>query len=401
MTAPFSGIKIIDLTRFFAGPFGTYQFALQGATVIKVEPFEGDDVRHAGLDSDWKSKKLAPAFMSMNANKQSIAVDLKNPEATEILKELVKEADIVWENFRPGVADRLHIGYDELKKVNPKIIYCAVSGFGQTGPLSKKPSFDGVIQAASGLMAMTGTQEAGPTRVGFAAADQVAGITAAFAVSAALFERERTGAGKFVDVSMLDSMLSLMTQQVAEYTMTGHVSELNGNIAASKLPTGNRFQCKDGYIVIAAVTSKQISNLMKAVHLEKVLEDEKYNSREKLISNSTEVHRIIEMETIKWTKHDLELELISNDVPCGQVNLLNETIKSPQTDHRNSIQTVAIDGINVELMGAGFHLDGQASKITSPPPYLGQDTLTILRSLGRSEDQIKQLIENKVAYSSN
>ena len=397
MTAPFSGIKIIDLTRFFAGPFGTYQFALQGAEVIKIEPLEGEDIRHAGLDSEWKAKKLTPAFMSMNGNKKSIALDLKSPAAIEIIQDLVREADVVWENFRPGVASRLKIGYEELKKINPKIIYCAVSGFGQTGPLAKEPAFDGVIQAESGLMSITGTQESGPTRVGFAAADQVAGITAAFAVSAALFERARTGAGKFVDVSMMDSMLSLMTQQIAEYTVMGHTSALNGNMAASKLPTGNRFKCQDGHVVIAAVTGKQIASLMNALELGAVLEDERYNSRDKLIVNSAAVHQIIEAETSKWKKHDLEAELLSHDVPCGKVNSIGEVVHEPQIAHRGSISTVSLGETQVRLMGAGFQIDGKPAAITAAPPSLGQDTLDILRSLGRTELQIKQLIEDKVA----
>lgn len=398
MTAPFAGIKIIDLTRFFAGPFGTYQFALQGAEVIKIEPLEGDDIRHGGLESEWKAKKLTPAFMSMNANKKSIALDLKNPEAVDIIHQLVKGADVVWENFRPGVATRLKIGYEDLKKINPKLIYCAVSGFGQTGPLAKEPAFDGVIQAESGLMSITGTKDSGPTRVGFAAADQVAGITAAFAVSAALFEREKSGAGKFVDVSMMDSMLSLLTQQVAEYTVTGQTSELNGNMAASKLPTGNRFKCQDGYVVIAAVTGKQIASLMSALSLGSILEDERYNSREKLIINSAAVHQIIEAETIKWKKHDLESELLSHDVPCGKVNSIGEIIREPQIAHRRSISTVSVEGQQVRLMGAGFQIDGEPAAVNAPPPRLGQDTLEILRSLRLPEDHIRRLVESKVVH---
>ncbi len=398
MSTPFTGIKIVDFTRFFAGPFGTYQFALQGATVIKVEPLEGDDIRYAGPESEWKSKKMAPAFMAMNANKQSIALDLKRAESLKIIHELVKDADIVWENFRPGVASRLKIGYEELSRINPRIIYCAVSGFGQSGPLSAKPSFDGVIQAASGVMSITGAKETGPTRIGFAAADQVSGLTAAFGVSAALFERERTGQGKFVDVSMMDSMLSLLAQQVAEYTLTGHVPAPSGNRAPSKLPTGDRFDCEDGYLMVAAVTPKQISSLLQSLKLESLLEDDRYNSREKLISHSAELKNIIEQETRKWKKQDLETELLGRDVPCGKVNSIGEALKEPQLAHRDSLLTTHFDDHQVQVMGAGFQIDKKPSTLTAPPPRLGQNTADVLRALGYSEDQLNQLVSDKVVY---
>ena len=201
MTRPFEGVKILDFTQVLAGPYASYQLALLGADVIKVERREGEDMRRTPLSREWADRGLAPGWQAINGNKRSLTLDLSKPEAIAIVKQLAELADVVMENFRPGVMDRLGIGYAALSQINPKLIYCAVSGFGQTGPERSGAGYDGKIQALSGIMAITGHQETGPTRAGFAVCDVLSGATAAFGISSALFQRTHTGKGQLVDVS--------------------------------------------------------------------------------------------------------------------------------------------------------------------------------------------------------
>lgn len=208
MSTPFSNVRILDFTHFLAGPFGTHQFALQGADVVKIESFEGDDTRTMTIDKKLAAHKMAPAFMAVNPNKRSVTLDLRKTEAIDLIKTLVKDADIVWENFRPGVMKKLGLDYAALSQVNPKLIYCSVSGFGHSGPEQFTAAFDGKIQAMSGIMSLTGDPAGGPMRAGFAVCDLIGGMTAAFAVATALYQRTQTGRGQFVDVAMLDSTLN-------------------------------------------------------------------------------------------------------------------------------------------------------------------------------------------------
>jgi crotonobetainyl-CoA:carnitine CoA-transferase CaiB-like acyl-CoA transferase len=228
---PFAGIRILDFTRYLAGPFGTYQLALLGAEVIKIEPKSGDEMRFTQLSPEWTAKGLGPSFLGINANKRSLTLDLTKPKAVEIVKKLAERADVVWENFRPGVMERFGLGYEVLRGVNPRLIYCAISGFGQEGPERGTAAFDGKLQAMSGIMSITGHADKGPTRAGFALCDTIAGMTSAFAVASALFQRSHTGLGQFVDVAMLDAALSFLSPQIAEYTVTGHKHRQYGNLS--------------------------------------------------------------------------------------------------------------------------------------------------------------------------
>ena len=210
MTKPFAGVRILDFTRYLAGPYGTYQLALLGADVVKIESHEGDETRSQLIASEWAERKMPPGFLAVNGNKRSITLDMRKPEAVDVIKRLVITADVVWENFRPGVMDKLGIGYDVLSKINPRLIYCAVSGFGHTGPERTTAAFDGKLQAMSGIMSITGEPAGGPMRAGFAICDTIGGMTAALAVSSALYQRTHTGTGQFVDVAMLDAALAFI-----------------------------------------------------------------------------------------------------------------------------------------------------------------------------------------------
>src|SRR5262250_1969950 len=268
MSKPFTGVKILDFTRVLAGPYGTYQLALLGADVIKVESREGDDMRYGNRANEWEKRGLAAPWVSVNAGKRSITLDLKKPRAIEVVKRLAVQADVVMENFRPGVMDKLGIGYDVLKTINPRLIYCAVSGFGQVGPDRETAAFDGMIQAMSGLMSITGFPTNGPTRVGFAGADVMSGATAALGVASALYQRTHTGKGQLVD-----AVMGYLSQQFTEHLMTGRVHEQAANRSVTRKPTGDLYKTKDGWMVLAVMTEPQFRRLMKAVGRADALSD--------------------------------------------------------------------------------------------------------------------------------
>src|SRR5881275_3232649 len=258
MTKPFAGIRILAFTRYVAGPFGTYQFALLGAEVIKVEPKAGDDMRRSSpVRWEGSAQGLGPSFLGINSNKRSITLDLSKPAAIEIAKRLATDADIVWENFRPGIMERFGLGYEMLREINPRLIYCAVSGFGQNGPERGTAAFDGKLQAMSGIMSITGHEDKGPTRAGFALCDTIGGITAAMAVASALYQRTHTGRGQLVDVSMLDAALAFIAGPVSEYTVAGIEARQIGNGSVSRKPTASRFRAGQGFIVLAVLTDRQ------------------------------------------------------------------------------------------------------------------------------------------------
>src|SRR5689334_21867879 len=294
MSKPFTGVKVLDFTRVLAGPYGSYQLALLGADVIKVESREGDDMRFGSRANDWEKRGLAAPWVAVNSNKRSITLDLKKPKAIEVVKKLAAQADVVMENFRPGVMDKLGIGYDVLKAINPKLIYCAVSGFGQVGPERATAAFDGMIQAMSGLMSITGFPANGPTRVGFAGADVMSGATAALGVASALYQRTHTGTGQLVDVAMIDAVMGYLVQQFTEHLMTGRVHEQAQNLSVTRKPTGNLFKTKDGWMVLAVMTDPQFQSLMKVLGCELVLADARCADWPKRIENNKALHEVVE-----------------------------------------------------------------------------------------------------------
>src|ERR1700742_2348548 len=276
VTRPFEGVKILDFTQVLAGPYASYQLALLGADVVKIERRGGEDMRRTPLSREWADRNLAPAFQAVNGNKRSLTLDLSKPEAIAIVKKLAAEADVVMENFRPGVMDKLGIGYEALSAINPRLIYCAISGFGQTGPEKNGAGYDGKIQAMSGIMAITGHEETGPTRAGFAICDVLSGATAAFGVASALFQRSHTGKGQLIDVSMLEATLAFLSGQIADYSVAGHRQHLSGNQAVSRKPTANLFRAGEGYLLLAVNNEKQYRALMAAIGREDVLKDPRF-----------------------------------------------------------------------------------------------------------------------------
>jgi crotonobetainyl-CoA:carnitine CoA-transferase CaiB-like acyl-CoA transferase len=396
MSKPFTGVKILDFTRVLAGPYGSYQLALLGADVIKVESREGDDMRYGNRANEWEKRGLAAPWVSVNAGKRSITLDLKQPKAIEVIKRLVPKVDVVMENFRPGVMDKLGIGYETLRAISPKLIYCAVSGFGQVGPERATAAFDGMIQAMSGLMSITGFPANGPTRVGFAGADVMSGATAALGVASALFQRTHTGKGQLVDVAMIDAVMGYLAQQFTEHMMTGRVHEQAANLSVTRKPTGNLFKTKDGWMVLAVMTDPQFQRLMKVLGCEAALGDPRFADWPKRIDNNQALHEIIEAAMKTETAETWVQRFAKADVPAGRVLSIPETAKLDLMKHRTVLQTVETEHGPIQVVGSGFRLEHGGGSVDRPPAKLGQHTDEVLGEAGYSASEIAEMRQAKV-----
>ncbi len=391
MTKPFEGIRVLDFTQVFAGPFGTYQLALLGADVIKVERKGGENMRFSPGSKEWADRAMAPTWCAVNANKRNIELDLKDPKAIEIVKRLAKNADIVAENFRPGVMDRLGIGYEALSEINPKLIYCAVSGFGQDGPWKNTPSYDGRIQATSGIMSITGHEDSVPTRAGFAVCDALSGMTSAFAMAAALQQRHMTGKGQLVDVAMLDATLTFLSPTVCEYTIAGLKQGRFGNQAVSRIPTANLFKVKNGHILLAVNNEGQFLNLLKCIGREDILEDPRFVDWPTRIENETALREVIETAFAEADAETWEKRLAEAGAPASRINSLSDAVSHPQLEHRDVIQEVDGHYGPMTLIGSGFKLAHGGGTVDRAPAKLGEHAAEVLEEAGYSEAEVAEM----------
>ena len=396
MSKPFAGVKILDFTRVLAGPYASYQLSLLGADVIKVESRDGDDMRYGNRADAWEKRGLAAPWIAVNAGKRSITLDLKKPKAIEAIKRLVAKSDVAMENFRPGVMENLGIGYETLRVLNPKLIYCAVSGFGQVGPQAKTAAFDGMIQAMSGLMSITGFENNGPTRVGFAGADVMSGATAAFGVASALYQRTHTGKGQLVDVAMIDAVMAYMAQQFTEHMITGRVHEQAANLSVTRKPTGNLFKTKDGWIVLAVMTDPQFKRLMKELGREDTLADPRFSDWPTRIKNNTALHEIVEAAMKTETSAAWIARFAKSDIPAGRVHSIPETAQLDLFQHRTVLQSVETEHGPIKLVGSGFRLEHGGGSVERAPATLGQHSDEVLGEAGYSAAEIAEMRQQGV-----
>lgn len=387
------GVRVLDLTNVLAGPFACHQLAHMGAEVIKVENRVGGDLaRQLGADPELNQRYMGVSFLAQNPGKRSITLDLKHPLGKDVLRRLVQSADVLVENFRPGVMSRLGLGYADLLAVNPKLIYCAISGFGQDGPLRDLPAYDQIIQGMSGVMSITGAPENAPYRVGYPMADTIGGLTAAFAIAAALADRNRE-TGSFIDVSMLEAVMATMGWAVSNHLIAGREPQPMGNENVTASPSGT-FRTADGLLNIAANKQEQFEALCRVVGRPDLAVDERFAQRQSRLQNRValklEVEAALSAESTDhwWTR------LNQAGVPAGPVYTVAQALEHPQVAQRGMVglfPSAPGVGRDIRIVRAGFKVNGQAPQVHAPPPTLGEHTHAILESLGYTHSEIETL----------
>jgi crotonobetainyl-CoA:carnitine CoA-transferase CaiB-like acyl-CoA transferase len=396
MSSALAGIRVLDLTNVLAGPFCAYQLALLGAEVIKIEvPDGGDLARQLGAGPELNARHMGASFLAQNAGKKSVSLNLKLTEGKDALRRLVERADVLVENFRPGVMERLGTSYEDLAPVNPRLVYCAISGFGQTGPMRAVPAYDQIIQGLSGMMSITGTPEISPMRSGFPVADTLAGMTAAFAIASALVRRNATGKGAFLDVSMLDTALTAMGWAVSNYLIAGVDPQPHGNDNFTAAPSG-AFKAKDGLINIAANKQEQFEALVDAVGRPELAQDPRFAKREARKQNRRALTNELEKALAARSCEEWETAFNKIGVPAGSVLTVPQALALPQIAHRELLKTFEhVPGVarSLTVVRTGFKLAGDAPDVALPPPELGEHTDEVLASVGYSPADIAALRE--------
>ncbi len=396
MTLPLSGIRVLDLSNVLAGPFCAYQLALLGAEVIKIEqPDGGDLARRLGADPQAASQGMGISFVAVNAGKQSMTINLKHPEGKQLFRRMVGDAQVVIENFRPGVMTRLELDYATLSADNPALVYCAISGFGQTGPLAQRPAYDQIIQGMAGVMSVTGDEHSAPLRVGYPVCDTIGGMTAAFAVCAALVAARISGRGRMIDVSMLEATLSTMGWPLSNYLNTGIPPAPMGNQNFTAAPSGT-FRTGNGLLNIAANEDRQYQSLCALLGRDDLKTDPRFSDRHSRKTNRAALNAEIEAALSARSATDWEAMLIDAGVPAGQVLSVPEVLAHPHVAQRGFLNRFDAPTGPQQVVGAGFRMDDKPVSPAAPAPALSADTERWLRRLGYDDAGIHTLHEQGV-----
>ncbi len=386
------GIRVLDLTNVLSGPFATLHFSLLGAEVIKIEnPVDGDLARKLGNVPELNEKLMGTSFLAQNANKKSVTLNLKEEAGQKIFLRLAQTADVVVENFRPGVMERLRIGYLQLKEVNRRLIYCAISGFGQTGPDAQKPAYDQIIQGLSGVMAINGDERLNPLRCGFPVCDTVGGLNAAFAVMSALYHRERTGEGQFIDIALLDSIMPLMGWVAANLLIGHQPPQLLGNDNFTAAPSGT-FATQDGNMNIAANKQEQWEAVAEELGLPHLKTDPRFEKRDARKKNRAVLTALLEQK-LRQHPSAYWIDLLNRrGVPCGAILSLEDALNAAQIRHRQTIGRVSAAGIgDLKLFNLTAKLEKTEGRVRQPPPRLSEHTEEVLTGIGYTTEQIREL----------
>ncbi|MGW9100411.1 CaiB/BaiF CoA transferase family protein [Priestia megaterium] len=394
MAGPLEGIKVVELSRTLAGPFCSMQLADMGADVIKVEqPKIGDETRNY-IPPEINGESCF--FISLNKNKKGITLNLKTEEGQRIVKQLVADADVLIENFRNGTMEKFGLGYDVLKEINPRLVYCAVSGFGRTGPMKDEPAYDLILQGFGGLMSVTGEAGRAPVKVGFSIVDMATGLYASLGVVLALFARERTGKGQYVESSLLDTIVSLTNYLGQGVLATGKVPGPLGSAHHNLVPY-QAFETKDGYVIIAVPNDGLWRKMCDALELQELKDHPKYAENVNRVANREELVEIL----TKFTKSKDSLEIIERlkraGVPSGPIQDLAQVLAHPQVQNRELIQEVEHPTIGqLKILGIPIKLSDTPGSVRKAPPLLSENTDEVLTHLGYSSEDIADLKEKEI-----
>jgi len=386
-SGPLHGLRVVDISRYLTGPFCTMILGDMGAEVIKIEPPQkGDEMR------PWPPliNGLGSYFVTINRNKKSVTLNIRESEGLNILKRLLRTADVLVENSRPGVMERLGLSSESVLELNPKIVFCRISGFGQTGPYAQRPGFDQILQGMGGLMSVTGTKDSGPIRSGVAIGDVLTGIFAANGILSALLAREKSKKGQIVTTSILEGIVAALTVQAGVFLATGKTPPPAGNDHPIVSPYG-LFKVKDGYLNIAVATDAMFEKLSSAIGCPELATKAKYANNAKRVENRDLLKKEIEKALVKGTRSEWEERLNTVGVPCGPVLTVDEVFSNPQVLHLDMLADVTHPVLGpFKLPGIPFKLSATPGSIRIAPPQLGEYTEAIMEELGYSREDVKK-----------
>lgn len=387
--SPLAGVKVVDLGQAVAMPFCTMLLADMGADVIKIEPPGGEHFRHA---------QGGAILMALNRNKRGIALDLRKKEGQEIVLKMVRKADVFAESFAPGTADRLGVGYDKVSQVKPRIIYCSISGFGQTGPYHQRPSYDVIAQAMSGIMMATGEPGRPPVRQAISIIDKTAGLYAALSIVLSLLEQEKTGKGQRIDISLLDTAISAAGYYLTHHSFSGKVPSRMGSAHVAWTPY-QVFDTKDKPIFIGVSTDRFWKNFCQALNLDDLGSDPCYSTNDRRLEHRDELVSKISKVCKRYDSAELESKLVAAGIPCGRLLTIAEVSEDPQVQFRQIIEESYYPGVGkVKVVRTPIIVSGELPKTKMQAPQLGEHTSQVLRELGYSAKEIHQLIDRGVAF---